>query len=227
MQKELNIFIIWDKARYLENKILKDISCRFEILKTFEIKWSEKLFDQNLSRLYGKRLTKTSKKREVCGSGEFLAVIVSDANPKYIDGKNINLTNAKNIYRQWTNYGHKIHGSDNKEETDENLMFLLGMDSKEFMEKYNEKWNGQHIRISQEIVGSPEWYTEEELLNFAQKIPDVSIRKIQDTHLITTKNISKVCRLLNATKRLFFMKRNLYQIPVNGENKFIYIRRQI
>ncbi len=106
------------------------------------------------------------------------------------------------------------------------MMFLIGMTTEEFLIKYStEKWNGEHINLQQEPVGAPEWHDEKDLFSFLKKIPETTVRPIQDTHLIIHPDVHKISRLLNATKRLFFMKRNLYQIPINGENKFVYIRK--
>ena len=224
MKNELQLFIIWENARHKEKEILDDISQKFEILKTFNISWSKELFSENLSRLYGKKLHKSHRKMERCGSGDFLLIVVNDPHPLYQLGINTNITNSKRKYRQWTGGGHLIHGSDTPFETEENLIFLLHMTSNDFLEKYNTPWDGKHQNLHQEIIGTP-WSDENELISFISKLPETHLREIQDTHLIVTNDVSKICRILNATKRMFFMKRNMYRIPLIDNEKFVYIRK--
>ena len=226
-KSELHLFILWEKARIHEQKILKDISTKFEILRVFNQTWSEDMFSNNLSRLYGKRLLKSHKKKEKAGSGAFLTIVVRDNNPLMIDGINSKPFESKSLYRQWTGGGHLVHCSDNIDEAEENMMFLLGLNSKEFLAKYNSAWDGSYININQEIIGSPEWNNETSFQNFIKKIPEATVKSVQNTLLITHQDVQKISRLLNATKKLFFMRRNMYQVPINGKNKMIYIRKPI
>ncbi|MDR1026541.1 MAG: hypothetical protein LBL47_03985 [Lactobacillus sp.] len=225
--KELHLFILWEKSRHKEKEILEDIGSNFEIIRTFNIHWSEELFAENLSRLYGKKLLKTHRKSELCGTGDFLLVMVYDHDPIYREGVNAKTASYKRIYREMTGGGHLIHGSDNLDEVEDSLIFLLHKNSKEFLKTYKTPWNGKHININQEIIGAPCWQDEKELISFIEKLPETTLKKVQDTHLIIAKDVAKICRFLNASKRMFFMKRNLYRVPLSGEDKFIYIRKPL
>ena len=59
MKKELHCFILWEKSRRLENEIIEDIRKHFKIMKIFEIAWPKEFFADNLSRFYGKKLSKS------------------------------------------------------------------------------------------------------------------------------------------------------------------------
>ena len=105
---EIHIFIIWNKARKKESEILRDMKKRFKVLQIFEIYWSEQEFERNLLRLYGNSLKNSSSKKNVCGSGPFLFIIIKDENPKYekrntLHGEdivNVNIFDKKIEYRK-------------------------------------------------------------------------------------------------------------------------------
>ena len=61
---EIHTFIIWEKAREKEAEILSDLKKNFRILQIFEINWSEEKFEENLLRLYGNSLKKSSAKKK-------------------------------------------------------------------------------------------------------------------------------------------------------------------
>lgn len=128
MERELHCFILWQNARYKENDIIRDISGRFEIVKSYEIAWEKDCFSENLSKLYGKNLRKSRKKEKLVGSGEFLLCIVFDKKPIYENNKNVNIVNAKMEYREKTGGGHLIHASDTPEEANENVLLILNKD---------------------------------------------------------------------------------------------------
>ena len=65
MKKILQIFVIWENGRPLENKIMQDIATKYDILQTFTISWPAAEFAQNLSRFYGKKIPAGCKKEKV------------------------------------------------------------------------------------------------------------------------------------------------------------------
>lgn len=64
MKKILQIFVIWENGRTLENKIMQDIAAKYDILQTFTISWPAAEFAQNLSRFYGKKIPPAAKKKK-------------------------------------------------------------------------------------------------------------------------------------------------------------------
>jgi len=85
MEKMLQLFLIWENGRKHEEKILNDISAKYEILQIFDIKWPQTEFANNLSRFYGKRLPSGGKKEKECGTGEFTLVLCYDNNPNMVN----------------------------------------------------------------------------------------------------------------------------------------------
>ena len=74
MANDLNLFVLWANGRHKETEIINDINRHFEILQSFEINWTPKLFTRNLSRFYGKTLPSAVKKQKLCGTGSFLVI---------------------------------------------------------------------------------------------------------------------------------------------------------
>ncbi len=172
MKPEIHLFIIWENARSIENRILADISEKFTILKEYEVQWSKNKFAENLSRFYGTNLPANSRKEIHVGTNPFLAIVVEDKKPvykKHTTSKgdqvvNSNLFNAKALHRSWTGGGHKIHASNSIVEADYNLALLFGMNSEDFLSftrrksysKKREKWD-------KDLLGSEGWTDMREL----------------------------------------------------------------
>lgn len=132
---EIHLFIIWSKGLFKQREIISDIKRSFDILYITSINWNKDNFAKNLSRLYGQNLPKDSNKERHCGNDVFSCIVVRDNNPIYKSRKtskgyrvvNINLFDAKQLYRSWTGGGHKIHATDNVKETKFQIMLLLGI----------------------------------------------------------------------------------------------------
>ena len=158
LKSEIYIIILWSEALYKKDKIIQDIKRKFEIIEIYEIEWSKNLFFENLFIFYNGELPLYSEKDKYSGDKPFYCLIVKDNNPKYIDiitnlgNKHIfneKLYQAKKIYRYWTNNGHKIHSSQNKEETERQLKLLFNQSYNYFFQK---KYNGQINKIKQNLV---------------------------------------------------------------------------
>ena len=168
MKKELHLFIIWKRGRYKETDILSDIKSHFQIVKCYDILWSDECVSDNFTRFYGTNLPKGSDKEKECGTGRFLLVIVYDENPQYAIRHtskgdaivNVNMFDAKSKYRSWTGGGHKIHATNSPKETNHDLTLLLGIDVADFVK--NEPDN-QITKIEQDVVGAKGWKSLSEL----------------------------------------------------------------
>ena len=145
MEKELNVFIIWEKGRYLSEPIIADIAAKFTILQSFNISWPKKSFAARLAQFYGKNLPKGCRKEKECGCGDFLLIVVEDEQPAYHEGKNINMTTAKGLYRQWFQGKNYVHCSDCQAEGEANVQYLLGINAEEFRTRFNHPWDGKII----------------------------------------------------------------------------------
>ena len=217
MDKELHLFLIWQNGRRLEEKILTDIAGKLEIVKTYNISWSEANFADNLTRFYGKKLPRGCKKIKECGTGDFLLILVYDHNPCYYQGVNTNLTSRKYTYRQWFGGGYLVHASDSLREANENLLFLLGKTVRELASEITEPWNKSHTGYKRDLVGATGWNSLDEVLAIARKVPETTTEQKGNRPVIRTPAPDLMRRLLNAQKACWGLRRNLYNIKINGQ----------
>lgn len=161
---EVHLFILWERARYQQERILEDIRAHFRILKLYEITWTQDMVSSNFTRFYGENLPSHSDKEKECGTGSFLLVIIYDEYPNYeyrqtSHGKelvNTNIFDGKARYRSWTGGGHKIHGTNTQQETNHNLTLLLGQNTEDFMA--NIKANAEHVeQLHRDVTGAHGW----------------------------------------------------------------------
>ena len=101
MNAEYDIFLLWNSARPKLKEVKNEIEQKFEIVNSFEIFWSEKLFTRNLSRFYGKKLPSARSKLKLCGKGSFIVYVVKDNQPVILEnGLNKNMSGMKYKLRQ-------------------------------------------------------------------------------------------------------------------------------
>ncbi len=167
-EKEAHVFIVWSKGLEHRDKILVDMETKFELLQTVDVAWSKEKFSENLSRFYGENLPKNSSKEKHCGTGTFLCTIIRDNKPIYelretskgIKPVNINMFDAKQLYRDWTGGGHKIHGSDNVNEAKSNIYLLFGINYDSILGSQDKKL----IRVHKgDLIGARGWDSLDEL----------------------------------------------------------------
>jgi hypothetical protein len=161
------LIIIWEKALDKEVEILNYLSKKFELIKKLEITWNSKNIGANFSRFYGENLPEGSFKEKHCGSGKFLALIVEDQKPLHGLRKtskgtkivNTNIFDCKQLFREWTGGGHKIHASDDETESRKDIALLLGIDIKKdlnLISKYNDT-------LTQDLIGTNGWASFDEI----------------------------------------------------------------
>jgi hypothetical protein len=165
MTSEVHVFILWEKALTQKEKILRDITDSFNLLNVIEVEWSQEHFSSNLSRFYGQKLPNGSFKEKHCGRGSFYLVVVRDDQPQYKhrltsrgreESVNTNMFDKKQLYRSWTGGGHRVHGTDNVEETAHNLKLLLGHDYIQY-ESLNKNWSGELTKLKRDLTGYNGW----------------------------------------------------------------------
>ena len=163
MSRELHLFILWERARYAQEKILEHIRSNFTIVKIYDILWSPDKVASDFSRFYGTNLPDKSYKEKECGKGRFLLIVVYDENPEYdkrwtSKGKqtvNIHMFDAKSLYREWTAGGHKVHATNSEYETNHDITLLLGMNISDF--KSHIVPSDTIEPIQKDIVGADGW----------------------------------------------------------------------
>ena len=133
-EDKLFVFIIWEKARSFEARILDDLSTRFKIVQSYEMSWPKRNFTGNLAAFYGwkSKFCWWNKVRK-CGWGPFRVVVVEDPKPVWTDGYdtsghhltlNENVDHAKKAYRAMTGHSNRIHASVTTAETAHQLRIL-------------------------------------------------------------------------------------------------------
>lgn len=226
MKKELHCFILWEKSRRLENEIIEDIRKHFKIMKIFEIAWPKEFFADNLSRFYGKKLSKSNKKEKQCGNGKFLFIVVLDEHPKHDElGHNLNMIIAKNNYRIMTGKkdGYLVHGSDCAPEADENMRFVLGIGTEEFAEQNKTVLNNtQYTPFAGSMIAQNGWKNKKQLLDFAKKIPASKLISAKDL-IFEAENKGLFVRLINAKKPWLRLCKNRYYVLIKGQKTPIKI----
>ena len=216
----LYLFIIWHNAAKKEAAIMQNINKRFEVFRTYEVNWSDKLFRVNLSRFYGKKLPKSCRKEKEVGFGAFKVVLVYDNKQRLTCGKNKKMINAKARYRKLCG-GNVIHASDNEAETNENLLFLFGKNIEEIK---SERKRTKPLAYKHDLVGAQGWKSQAEVIDFARKISGVEVCESKQDYQFSALDPFLLSRLLNAKKSKWPCSAK-YFIMVNGKELPIYIHK--
>lgn len=227
-KKECHLFILWSNSRYKENEILADISQRFKIVGLFEITWVKKNVASNFSRFYDHSLPPNSEKERHAGSDEFLLVIVFDENPRYdyrdtSKGKvyvNSNMFDAKSRYRIMTGGGHKIHGTNNREEFRHDVVMILGVSEQDLLAKKMIVRDNEpviKVKLIRDIVGADGWTSFKELFYVLRECGDYVI--LRNSRKINEQNVTSfsgdIDLLVNDKKRFQYVLGDLSFIESN------------
>ena len=134
MTGELQLFVLWEKARFAEKRILADISRELEIVCTRELRFDGELTCR-FRQFYGPALPDSRRKLKESGGGPFLLVVVRDKDPEYgtctLDGSvygnmNLRLVRLKSRYRNWSGRRHRVHGTTSRTEFARDVLMLTG-----------------------------------------------------------------------------------------------------
>lgn len=183
---EIHSFIIWEKAREKETEIISDIKNNFKVLQIFEVNWSQDEFERNLLRLYGNSLKKAASKKNVCGNGAFLFIIIKDENPKYEkrdtlhgeDTVNVNIFDKKIKYRKITGGGQRIHATNSERESNRAIGLIL---DKSFEDFKNKEDSLDVKKIHDDLVGTRQWDSLEQFFRILdQSLDYVVLRNFEE-----------------------------------------------
>lgn len=130
------LFIIWPKALFAKEKIIKDIAENFKIIYHSTIHWTAANYENNLKALYGHKIPDVKDKISCIGKGPFELIVFADDKPTYDYRGNANDTiycntkvfDKKALYRKWTCGAFRVHGSSNSDEFNHDMAVLLGPD---------------------------------------------------------------------------------------------------
>ena len=242
-QSENHLFILWEKGRYQQERILNDIRQHFEVRNLIEVLWTEKHSALNFSRFYGEHLPSNSEKEEECGIGAFLVVVVKDHTPVYeernttrgLQTVNANMFDAKTRYRLWTNDGHKIHATNNETESNHDITMLFGLNMHDFCEQYKPEPDAI-IHKECDIVGVEGWNSLSQLfyvLNNTTKycvlrnyeiLPDSFCSELHGDIDLLVENREEARWIVNATAEFPEEYRVYSKARINNEDVFFDFR---
>ena len=158
-------FIIWEKSRKKADIVLDDIKKKFVVREVYDVIWDKKYSIDNLKRFYGS-LSTAQQKADMTGAGPFLLILATDPNPKFKKEKtllndtriiNLNVYNAKMLYREWIDNEYAVHGSLSDKETNHDLILLLNKNVQKLLTVLPKKWDGSIKKLESNLIGYDGW----------------------------------------------------------------------
>jgi hypothetical protein len=238
---EVHLIIVWSKGVSEKDKIISDVKTKFVILEKYYITWTEENFSKNLSRFYGENLPKNSRKEKHCGAGTFLCLVVLDKTPKYDVRQtskgdkvvNVNLFDVKQLYREWTGGGHKVHATDNIKETKYQLTLLLNKHYLDYLK--GGSFSGKTINLKNDLVGADGWESISDIFSVLRKASNYLVLRnyenIEEEVNALHPDIDILCddpklfvRLINGKASTRKKYRVQYMVSVCGKPVFFDVR---
>jgi len=167
---QLGVFVMWEKARGSENRIMADLADRFDVLHVYDVHWSRSLVTQNYRRFYSDVDVRGIAHLDKKGAGPFLAVTVLDQAPlmeERVTARGLRIVNsrfldAKLTERAWTTE-YAVHCGENEWENARDLTMLLGEDPGSHLERSSVPWDGRVERLDRDLAGARGWSSSAEL----------------------------------------------------------------
>lgn len=136
MNPETHLFIIWEKGRFAQNRILDDIREHFRVIYSGEMRFPGDA-KRDYCRFYNTRRFNVRKKVRRCGSGPFMIVIVEDLAPIHVIdefGKEVNalMYERKALYRSWAGRKFRVHGTLQSSEYERDVFRVTGHSADEW-----------------------------------------------------------------------------------------------
>ena len=226
---ELHIAVLWECARPAEDRILKDLAKRLEIVHTEILTWPgdpEACF----GRFYGANLPDARGKVLTCGGGAFRLIVVRDNAPRYglvetsrgLESANLNLFALKTLYREWTGGGHKVHTTNTVAEAEHDLFLLTGHGPADWK-------NGRPTGDLTVLPGQGGWASLRELfsvlghfmpyavLRNAETLPDAFDPSLHGDIDLLVEDAGRAAHLLGAHKVFPEPHRVHYEVTVAGK----------
>lgn len=169
-ERELGLFVIWEKGRQHERRILADLETRFTILEVHETRWASSATN-NFARFYADIAVRGVYHVLSKGAGPFLAVTLVDASPRLEHRQtargrrlvNARFFDAKQSYRKLRGAELGVHCSETRQELVRDLMLLLGVSADRYLVETTVPWHGYVEQQCRDLVGAQGWSTWEEL----------------------------------------------------------------
>ena len=240
--KDLQIVIIWSKARIKEQEMITELSNNFNIISCNEIFWSQSKIDDNFHRIYDVAPTggRAGKRNEV-GDEAFIVVVLEDTNPIYqyrVDASgrfkmvNSNIVDKKRLFRKWVGGSYMVHSTDNLNEFFNNSILLFGKEKTlQFLEDTPQDIKIE--RISSDLVGANGWKSVQELfeiLNLTTQYVvlrgsnsiDETVETLSGDIDILCSNIGEFTAAANAKN--IWNSKNFFHVNIMGKDVLFDIR---
>ncbi len=143
MTPELHLFVLWEKARRVEARVLEDLGHQadIEVIGKWELAFSGPAAEA-YPAFYGRKKPLDGRlKARKCGRGAFLLIVVRNLNPSYgsrwaRDEKyyiaNELMYDLKARYREWAGRKHRVHGTTSMKEFARDIFILTGHTAEEW-----------------------------------------------------------------------------------------------
>lgn len=216
---ELALFVIWDKARTWQDRIIESIGADFEIRGVHEVTWSPERVNENFARFYqGQPVPPYGFYFQgQKGGGPFLIVTVADYEPVYERREtprgpeivNARCFDAKHRMRKLIGGVMRIHSTDSAAEAARDLLLLMGMTAEHYLQQYDTPWDGSVARLRRELTGADGWNSMADLLQILnhglryivlRNFEDLPVSYVVGPHFdvdLLTDNYYEMVRLLN------------------------------
>jgi len=137
VNSELHLFVLWEKARRVEARVLEDLGrqANIEVIGKWEFAFPGPAAEA-YPAFYGRKKPLDGRlKARKCGGGPFLLIVVRNLNPSYgsrwaRDEKyyiaNELMYDLKARYREWAGRKHRIHGTTSVKEFARDIFILTG-----------------------------------------------------------------------------------------------------
>jgi len=241
-EKDLQVVVIWSKARIKEKEIIEELNNNFNILNCFELSWTEKNIDDNFHRIYDVAPTGgVAGKRSEVGDESFIVVVIEDLNPVYqyrfdASGRfkivNSNIVDKKNLFRKWVGGSYMVHSTDNLREFFNNSVLFFGKD-KTFELIKNQQWDNKILKVSSDLVGANGWNSVEELFETLNLTTQYVVLRgagtIEETVKTLSGDIDILCSNIgeftaSANARNIWNSKNFFHVNIAGQDVLFDIR---
>ena len=137
MNSELHLFVLWEKARRVEARVLEDLGrqANIEVIGKWEFAFPGPAAEA-YPAFYGRKKPLDGRlKARKCGGGPFLLIVVRNLNPSYGSRwardetyyiANELMYDLKARYREWAGRKHRIHGTTSVKEFARDIFILTG-----------------------------------------------------------------------------------------------------
>jgi hypothetical protein len=194
MNADVHVFILWSRATPQAERIVDDLQRKFELVDARRVTWTARRFGENLRRLYGFDLPERVDKATGSGTGTFTVYIVRDMAPLYEDRPrswgihpaNVKAYDSKQLYREWTGGGFRVHATNEPAEAERDVFLLFGRTLASYADRPGISWDSEPSAWSEDIVGADGWSSVEELLT-ALRVTTDAVVKAQDAKGLTVR----------------------------------------